>query len=242
MAENSKTYKKGLRDGIPIGLGYLSVSFTFGIMAASYGIPFGYTLLISMTNLTSAGQLAGIGIIHSGGGYAEMALTQLVINLRYALMSLSLSQKLDKEFNLFHRLAVSFGITDEIFAMAASTDGEVSPKYMYGLITIPYIGWAAGTALGALAGSLLPEILRNALGIALYGMFVAIVVPPAKKRPRLLAVIGIAVGLSCLIRYLPALAFISDGFSIIICTLVAATVGALLFPVATVETTEDHDD
>lgn len=242
MAENSKTYKKGLHDGIPIGLGYLSVSFTFGIMAAGYGIPFGYTLLISMTNLTSAGQLAGIGIIHSGGGYAEMALTQMIINLRYALMSLSLSQKLDNEFNLFHRLAVSFGITDEIFAVAASSDGEVSPKYMYGLITIPYIGWAAGTALGALAGSLLPEILRNALGIALYGMFIAIVVPPAKKRPRLLAVIGIAAGLSCLIRYLPALAFISDGFSIIICTLVAATVGALLFPVASVETTEDHDD
>lgn len=242
MATESKNFKTGLKDGIPIGLGYLSVSFTFGIMAASYGIPFGYTLLISMTNLTSAGQLAGIGIIHAGGGYAEMALTQLIINLRYALMSLSLSQKLDQKFNLFHRLAVSFGITDEIFAVAAAKDGDVSPKYMYGLITIPYIGWAAGTALGSLAGSLLPEILRNALGIALYGMFVAIVVPPAKKRPKLLAVIAIAVGLSCLIRYLPALSFISDGFSIIICTIVAATVGAILFPVAPVETTEDYDD
>ena len=242
MATKSLTFASGLKDGIPIGLGYLSVSFTFGIMAASYGIPFGYTLLISMTNLTSAGQLAGIGIIHSGGGFAEMALTQLIINLRYALMSLSLSQKLDKEFNLLHRLAVSFGITDEIFAVAAAKDGEVSPKYMYGLIAIPYIGWAAGTALGALAGSLLPEILRNALGIALYGMFVAIVVPPAKKRPNLLAVIGIAVGLSCLIRYLPALSFISDGFSIIICTICAATVGAILFPIPTVETTEDNDD
>ena len=242
MATESKNFKTGLKDGIPIGLGYLSVSFTFGIMAASYGIPFGYTLLISMTNLTSAGQLAGIGIIHAGGGYAEMALTQLIINLRYALMSLSLSQKLDQKFNLFHRLAVSFGITDEIFAVAAAKDGDVSPKYMYGLITIPYIGWAAGTALGSLAGSLLPEILRNALGIALYGMYVAIVVPPAKKRPKLLAVIGIAVGLSCLIRYLPALSFISDGFSIIICTIVAATIGAILFPVAPVETTEDYDD
>ena len=237
MASDSK-FLTGLRDGIPIGLGYLSVSFTFGIMAASYGIPFGYTLLISMTNLTSAGQLAGIGIIHAGGGLAEMALTQLVINLCYALMSLSLSQKLDGEFNLFHRLAVSFGITDEIFAVASSQKGDVSPRYMYGLIMIPYIGWAAGTALGTLAGNLLPEILRNALGIALYGMFIAIVVPPAKKRPKLLAVIGIAVGLSCLIRFVPVFSFISDGFSIIICTLIAATAGALLFPVVT----EDADD
>lgn len=242
MAQNSKSFTAGLRDGVPIGLGYLSVSFTFGIMAASYGIPLGYTLLISMTNLTSAGQLAGIGIIHSGGSFAEMALTQLVINLRYALMSLSLSQKLDDQFNIFHRLAASFGITDEIFAVAAAKDGDVSPKYMYGLIIIPYIGWASGTALGALAGSLLPEILRNALGIALYGMFVAIIVPPAKKHPKLFAVIGISVGLSCLIKYLPILSFISDGFSIIICTVVAATVGALLFPVAQVETTEDYDD
>ncbi|MGN1127734.1 MAG: AzlC family ABC transporter permease [Candidatus Flemingiibacterium sp.] len=195
-------------------------------------------MLISMTNLTSAGQLAGIGIIHAGGGLAEMALTQLVINLRYALMSLSLSQKLDGGFNLFHRLAVSFGITDEIFAVASSKKGDVSPRYMYGLIMIPYIGWAAGTALGTLAGNLLPEMLRNALGIALYGMFIAIVVPPAKKRPKLLAVIGIAVGLSCLIRFVPVFSFISDGFSIIICTLIAATAGALLFPVVT----EDADD
>lgn len=232
------TYLAGLYDGIPIGLGYLSVSFTFGIMAESMGIPFGYTLLISMTCLTSAGQLAGIGVIASGGSYAEIALTQLIINLRYALMSLSLSQKLDNSFNIFHRLAVSFGITDEIFAVAAAKEHDVGAKYMYGLITIPYIGWAAGTALGALAGSILPELLRSALGIALYGMFIAIVVPPAKKRPRLLAVIGCAAGLSCLIRYLPALSFISDGFSIIICTLAAAILGALLFPIET----EDPDD
>lgn len=242
MAQEQNSFSAGLRDGIPIGLGYLSVSFTFGIMAASYGIPLGYTLLISMTNLTSAGQLAGIGIIHAGGTLAEMALTQLVINLRYALMSLSLSQKLDRQFNIFHRLAASFGITDEIFAVASGKDSEISPKYMYGLIIIPYIGWASGTALGAIAGSLLPEILQNALGIALYGMFVAIVVPPSKSHPKLLAVVGISVCLSCLIKFLPLFSFISDGFSIIICTIVAATVGALLFPVATVETTEDYDD
>ncbi|MCI8388569.1 MAG: AzlC family ABC transporter permease [Clostridiales bacterium] len=232
MTEVTKnTYRAGLIDGVPIGLGYLSVSFTFGIMASSLGIPFGYTLLISMTNLTSAGQLAGIGVIAANGSYAEIALTQLIINLRYALMSLSLSQKLDKSFNIFHRLAVSFGITDEIFAVAAAKEHDVGTKYMYGLITIPYIGWSAGTALGALAGSILPELIRNALGIALYGMFIAIVVPPARKTPRLLVVVGAAAGLSCMIRYIPILSFISDGFSIIICTLAAALLGALLFPI-----------
>ncbi|MBQ8510598.1 MAG: AzlC family ABC transporter permease [Clostridia bacterium] len=228
---NQTNFRQGLTDGIPIGLGYLSVSFTFGILASSLGIPVAYTLLISMTNLTSAGQVAGVGVIAAGGSFAEIALTQLVINLRYALMSLSLSQKLDKQFNIFHRLAVSFGITDEIFAVAAAKPGDVSPKYMYGLITIPYIGWAMGTLLGAVAGNILPDLLKNALGIALYGMFVAIVVPPARKRPKLLAVIGCAAGLSCLIYYLPALDFITDGFSIIICTLIAAALGALFFPV-----------
>lgn len=232
------TFMAGVVDGIPIGLGYLSVSFTFGIMAESMGIPFVWTLLISMTNLTSAGQLAGIGVIAAHGSYAEIALTQLIINMRYALMSLSLSQKLDRSFNLMNRLAVSFGITDEIFALAASKEHDIGAKYMYGLILIPYIGWASGTALGALAGGLLPEIISNALGIALYGMFVAIVVPTARRRPRLLVVVGIAAGLSCLIRYLPALSFISSGFSVIICTLAAAAVGALLFPVET----EDADD
>ncbi len=234
----TNTYSVGLHDGLPIGLGYLSVSFSFGIMASSLGIPFGYTLLISMTNLTSAGQLAGISIIASHGSYTEMALTQLIINLRYALMSLSLSQKLDQSFNIFHRLAVSFGITDEVFALASSKSGEVGAKYMYGLITLPYIGWAAGTALGALAGNLLPEIARSALGIALYGMFIAIIVPPVKKRPRMLLVIGTAAGLSCLIYYLPALSFISEGFSIIICTIIAATLAAIIYPVEM----EDADD
>ncbi len=234
----TNTYSVGLHDGLPIGLGYLSVSFSFGIMASSLGIPFGYTLLISMTNLTSAGQLAGISIIASHGSYTEMALTQLIINLRYALMSLSLSQKLDQSFTIFHRLAVSFGITDEVFALASSKSGEVGAKYMYGLITLPYIGWAAGTALGALAGNLLPEIARSALGIALYGMFIAIIIPPVKKRPRMLLVIGTAAGLSCLIYYLPVLSFISEGFSIIICTIISATLAAIIYPVEM----EDADD
>ncbi len=227
------TYKRGVCDGIPIALGYLSVSFSIGLFAAAKGIPVLWILLISMTNLTSAGQKAGISVILSHGALIEMALTQLTINSRYFLMSLSLSQKLDKTFTLPHRLIASFGVTDEIFAVAASKPHTLSPKYMYGLITLPYIGWSLGTLLGAAVGNILPEIVVSALGIALYGMFIAIVVPPIRKNMRLLAVVLPAIAISCVIYYLPALDFISDGFSIIISTIVAALLGALIFPVET---------
>ncbi len=233
MKPQKNTYMSGLMDGIPIALGYLSVSFSLGIQAASHGIPVLWMLLISMTNLTSAGERAGIDIILSGGSLFEMGITQLMINSRYFLMSLSLSQKLTREFNIPHRLAASFGVTDEIFAVASSKSHTLSPKYMYGLITLPYIGWSLGTFLGAAAGNILPEIVTNALGIALYGMFIAIVVPPAKENPKLLAVILPAISLSCIIYYIPALDFISDGFAIIICTLAASLTGALFFPIET---------
>jgi predicted branched-subunit amino acid permease len=229
--QRENNYLSGLSDGIPIGLGYLSVSFTFGIMAVSMGIPIGYTLLISMTNMTSAGQLAGIGVIASGGSFTETAFTQLIINLRYILMSLSLSQKLDDNFNIFHRLLSAFGIADEIFAVVSSKENDISPQYMYGLITIPYIGWTTGTAIGALACELLPKQLCSALGIGLYAMNIAIILSPVRKKPRLLVVIFTAAGLSCLIKFLPALGFISNGFSIIICTIFAATLGAILMPI-----------
>lgn len=143
----------GVNQGLPIGLGYLSVSFTFGIMAVSMGLPWWAALLISMTNLTSAGQVAGIVIIVAGGGYVELALSQLVINLRYALMSLTLSQKLDASVTRGQRFLMAFGITDEIFALAASRDGRFGFGYFLGLLVLPYLGWASGTLLGASAGS-----------------------------------------------------------------------------------------
>ena len=239
MKAQKNSYLAGLVDGVPIGLGYLSVSFSFGIMAVAQGVPLVWALLISMTNLTSAGQLAGLGIIVAGGSLPEIALSQLIINSRYFLMSLSLSQRLDKDFNIFHRLAASFGITDEIFAVAASKPHTVSPRYMYGLITIPYIGWSLGTLLGAAAGNILPCLVTNALGIALYGMFIAIVVPPAKMDHRLFAVILPAILFSCLFRYVPALGFVSDGFAIIISTVAAALIGALVFPVDTEESVSE---
>lgn len=227
-----KDFKKGMHDGIPIALGYLSVSFTFGLMGTASGLSWWQTLLISMTNLTSAGQFAGLGIMVTSGGIFEMALTQLIINLRYALMSISLSQKTDSTFTLPVRLAAGFGITDEIFAVAVSRNKAVSKYYMAGLVIIPYIGWAGGTAAGALLGAVLPEIVTNALGIAIYGMFMAIIIPQARDNSKCLIVIIIAAVLSCCFKWIPVLGSISSGFVIIICAVIASVAGALLFPIS----------
>ncbi len=223
-------YQKGLRDGIPIGLGYLSVSFTFGLMAVKMGMPALAAIVISMTTLTSAGQFAGLSMMMVGAGYLEIALTQLVINIRYSLMSLSLSQKLDSKLTTLPRLGISFGITDEIFAVASIRDEKVTGRYMAGLITIPYFGWALGTALGALAGSLLPPMIQSALGIAIYGMFIAIIVPAAKQSFPVFLVTAISVVLSCLFRFVPYLNQVSGGFVIILCSVIAAAIGAAKFP------------
>ena len=227
----SKTgFKNGIKDGLPIALGYLSVSFTFGITAVNMGIPPLTAILISLTNVTSAGQVAGIGIIASGGGYAEMALAQLIINLRYALMSLSLSQKLDSKYNLAHRFVTAFCVTDEVFAVASGKGCELPARYMYGLMLLPYLFWSGGTAVGALLGAILPEAVKSALGIAIYAMFTAIIIPPSKKSRGAAAVVIAAAALSCVIYYVPVFKFISSGISVIICAVAAAALGALLFP------------
>lgn len=224
-------YHDGLRDGLPIGLGYLSVSFGFGISAVGEGIRVLEALIISMTNLTSAGQLAGVTVIVALGTLLEMALTQLVINLRYSLMGITLTQRLDNRCSTPHRLLMSFGITDEIFAVAASKPYPVGPSYFYGLMTLPYVGWAGGTLLGALAGNLLPDRFRLALGIMIYAMFIAIILPPMKRDKGVLAVVLVAALLSCCIAFLPFLQWISAGFSIILCAVVAAVIMALICPI-----------
>lgn len=227
-----RDFKNGLRDGIPIALGYISVSFTFGLQAVSSGLYWWESVLISLTNLTSAGQFAGLDIMIRGGGFwVEMACAQLVINLRYSLMSLSLSQKADGSLKGIHRWLTGFGITDEIFAVAMGNKNEVSRNYLYGLILLPVLGWTSGTLLGAAAGQILPEIVRSSLGIAIYGMFIAIIIPPAKKNHAVLKVVVIAVVLSCAFKWLPILNTVSSGFVIIICTVIAALVGAIFFPV-----------
>lgn len=223
-------YKRGLRHGVPIALGYLSVSFAFGIQATSLGLTPLQTVLISIFNVTSAGQLAGLQLMAVGSTLTEMALTQLTINLRYALMSLSLSQKLDKSMTLPHRLLLSFCNTDEVFAVASQQPGKVGKAYLYGLTNGPFAGWVTGTLLGALAGGLLPKAVTDALGIAIYGMFIAIILPPLRRYRQVRAVVLIAVAMSCLISLWPALHFISDGFRIILCAVVASALGAWLMP------------
>lgn len=224
-------FLSGMRDGIPIALGYLSVSFTFGIKAVNDGLFWWEALLISMTNLTSAGQLAGISVIAAGGSLVEIAMTQIIINMRYALMSLSLTQKLDKHFTKGKRWLAGFGITDEIFAVASGRLCDVSASYMAGLITTPFVGWSLGTALGALAGNVLPPSVQSALSVAIYGMFVAIFVPPMKKHKSIFFVVMLGIALSCCFKWLPLLDRVSSGFAIIICTVIAAAIGAVLFPV-----------
>ena len=224
--------KRGLLDGIPIALGYLSVSFSFGIAAVVGGLSPLSAVLISLTNLTSAGQMAGLGIILGAGPFLEMVMTQFIINIRYFLMSLSLSQRLSPAFTLRHRLLAAFGITDEIFGVAASQKEPLLPRYMYGLILFPLIGWTLGTLLGAIAGNILPNDVRSALGIAIYGMFVAIVVPPAKRDRGVAVGVLIAIFISCLLAYCPLFSFVTSGFSIIISAVAAAAIASAIFPIA----------
>jgi predicted branched-subunit amino acid permease len=232
-AFNRSDFSEGFLDGLPIGLGYLSVSFGFGILAVGLNIPVLGTVLISLTNLTSAGQAAGVEIIAAAGTLVEMALTQLVINIRYALMGFSLSQRLDGSFTTPKRLLLSFGITDEVYAVAISQPGALSAPYMAGLILLPVIGWTSGTLLGAVAGQLLPASIASAMGIVLYGMFIAIIIPPARKDKKVLAVVVMAAALSVVFKYL--LTFVSGGFAVILSALIAAVVAAVLFPVKEVD-------
>ena len=224
-------YRNGFCDGIPIGLGYLSVSFGFGITAVSEGLWILETLIVSMTNLTSAGQVAGVNVIVAAGTLIEMILTQLIINLRYSLMGISLTQRLDSKSTVSHRLLMSFGLTDEIFAVSSAKPYPVGPSYFYGLMTAPYIGWTLGTLLGALAGNILPSSVRGAMGIMIYAMFVAIVLPPMKKSRGVLLCVAVAAALSACLYYVPVLKKISPGFAIIICAVIAAALISVICPV-----------
>ena len=227
-----KLYLRGLRAGVPIGLGYLSVSFTFGIMAISLGFHWWQAVIISAFTLTSAGQLAGISIMVNPAQYITMLISQLTINMRYSFMSVSLSQKVSPKFKGIKRWLLGFFMTDEIFAVA-SGETVVEPVFFLGLSTLPWIGWTLGTLFGALIGNVLPPIIMASLCIAIYGMFLAIIIPPAKKSKPIFIVICIAALLHCAFYYLPLLREIPSGISISISAILAAVLGALLFPINT---------
>lgn len=222
---------KGIKAGIPIGLGYLSVSISFGIMGSSFGLYIWQTLLISMLTLTSAGQLAGIHVMLNPGMYIDMLICQLTINIRYSFMSISLSQKLDSNFKGIYKWLLGFFITDEIFAVLIQQHNNVKRIFMFGVVTLPYFGWAIGTIGGALLGSVLPTVLLNALSIAIYGMFIAIIIPCVKKSSKTLKVVIVSIVLSLLFYFVPGLNQISSGLSVSICAILAATLGAILFPI-----------
>lgn len=221
----------GVQRGLPVGMGYFSVSFGFGAMAVSQGVKVLHSVLISATNLTSAGQFAGLTLIVAAAGLWEMILTMLVINSRYSLMSLALSQRMGQRIGILPRLLIAFFNTDEIFALAMARMEPLTVPFMLGLGTLPFIGWTGGTLCGALAGSVLPQSIQAALGVMLYGMFIAIVVPPAKKERQILVAVILALICSCLFTWVPGLKNVSAGISIVICTVAAAAVCAALFPI-----------
>ena len=224
-------FLEGIRDGIPICLGYFSVSMAFGLTAVLSGIPIWAAVVISLTNLTSAGQFAGMNLIAAQGALVEIGLTTLIINIRYFLMSISVSQKVDQKMTMKERMAVAFGITDEIFAVSMQRDHELTTAYMAGLILTPVLGWTGGTLVGAVATSLMPPVLSNAFGIALYGMFIAIIVPPAKEQKNVLFAVLLAIAASVACKYTPVIKNLSSGLTIILITLVVCVIAAWLFPV-----------
>ncbi len=225
-----ESFFSGMRDGIPIALGYFAVSFSFGILAVSGGLSPWEAGLISLTNLTSAGQFAGLEVIVAGGTYLELMLTQVVINLRYLLMSFSLSQKLRMDEPHFHRLILAFGITDEIFGISIGQKDKVSAFYHYGAMCVAIPGWTLGTVVGAIFGNILPVIVVNALSVALYGMFIAIVIPPAKQDKNVLSAVVVAMIAGLVFSVVPYLRDISSGFSIIIITVSISAVMAFVAP------------
>jgi predicted branched-subunit amino acid permease len=231
-------FLQGIKDGMPICLGYFSVSMAFGLAVVLAGMPLWSAVLTSLTNVTSAGQFAGVNLMLSHAPFVEIFMTTIIINMRYFLMSLSVSQKVSSRMTMGQRLAVSFGITDEIFAVSMQRKGELSAVYMFGLILMPVVGWTMGTLTGAVATSFMPKALSDAMGIALYGMFIAIIMPDARKEKSVLYTIIMAVAASYAFTYLPLLNRLSSGWVIIIITIAVSAVAATLFPIKVEEEEE----
>ncbi len=231
LKENIKWYKKGLVDGIPIGLGYFAVAFTLGIVAKKAGLtPFQALLAAGLTN-ASAGGYAGFTLIGENASYLEMALTQLIVNARYLLMAFALSQKLSPKISTLHRSLIAFDVTDEIFGISVAVKGDLNPFYNYGAMTVSIPCWAMGTYLGVVMGNILPEVVVSALNVGLYGMFIAIIVPTASKNKIIAGIVLVSMTASLLFTKVPFLSGITEGIRVIILTVVISLVAALLFPV-----------
>jgi len=222
-------YILGLKDDIPVALVYLAVSFSFGMIAYSSELSIMETSIMSLTNLTSAGQFASLSIIGSNGSLIELALSQLVINLRYSLMSLSLSQKLKKEESILYRFIIACGVTDEMFALSISKKERISAFYNLGMMSLSIPCWVFGTFLGALFGNILPSSIVSCLSMSIYAMFIGIIIPPSKNDKRVRFSIILAIIISSMFYYLPVFNRVSSGFSIIISTVLTSLICAFKF-------------
>lgn len=229
--DTATCFKKGMQHGIPISLGYLAVSFTLGIAAKNAGLTAFQATLTSILVMASAGQFAGFTLIAAQASYLEMAVMILVANARYLLMSCALSQKLSPDTKFFHRLIIGLDVTDEIFGVSMAYPGKLNPFYTYGVIVVAIPGWALGTCLGVLCGNLLPENVVSALSVGLYGMFLAIIIPPARKNKTIAGLVIISMLASFIFSKLPALSSVSSGMRIIILTVIISGIAAVLFPV-----------
>ena len=232
--DNKLTFRQGFKDSIPTCIGYLSVALAFGVLAVQKGLPLWAPPLLSVTCLSGTWQFAAIDLLGTLASYTEIACAILIINARYFLMSVSLSQKLPSELRLWQRLIIAFGNTDENFAIAMSKKCALNFPYLAGLILCAFMGWVGGTLIGTFAGNIIPEILSSAFGISLYGMFLAIIIPPARDSKAVLFTILISAIMSFIIYF--AFKFISSGWSIIICGIISSVVAAIFFPL------EDNDE
>ena len=224
-------FLQGMRDGIPIMLGYFAVSITIGIAARNAGLNASEAGFGSLMLMASAGEFAGFNLIAAGAGLLEVALMELVVNARYLLMSCALSQKLDPKTGLIHRLIMGHSVTDEIFGVSIGSEGFVKPAFFYGLMAVSIPGWTVGTVLGVTLGNLLPLRMVSALSVSLFGMFVAVFIPAARKNKVVGVLVAVSFLLSFICEYLPALSSISSGTRIILLTVVISAAAAILKPV-----------
>lgn len=234
------TYKRGFKDGLPIALGYVPVAFAFGVLSIENGFPTWFPMLVSLTNFTGTGQFVGTELIYLGATFLELFSTMLIINIRYTLMSVSLSQKLEHNTPMWKKLIIAFGVTDENYAVAMSNTGKITAIYYFGIMSCSFIGWVFGTVLGAILGNIFPASIMSAFGIALYAMFIAIIVPPATSNKSILVLILISIAFSCVCYFVPYLNRIGEGWVIIIGSIICTSIISYFRPIKQDEEVNDE--
>lgn len=228
---NKAEFLAGMRDAIPIAFGYFAVAFSLGIVAKEAGLNPFQGFIASLTTNASAGEYVGFTLIAAGGTYIEMVIVTIIANARYLLMGCAMSQKLDEKLPWYHRVIIGFDLTDELFALSIAKEGKVNPFYFYAGMLVCMPAWASGTAIGIASGKILPDNVTSSLSVALYGMFIAIIIPPAKKNHTLLLAILSSFAASYVMAKVSVFAGVSGGTKIIILTILISTFFAIMFPI-----------